>query len=81
MSRIYFLYFIKKHILKHKIVLCIFFVLLFPIMLGSCKTCDCPAYSKNNTYFEVLEVEKITVSHEDFLVDMQDPVLNNALNP
>ena len=80
MSRIYFIYFIKKHIIKHKIVFNVFFVLLFPILLGSCKTCDCPAYSKNNTYFEKLKEEKISISHKDSLVAMQNSALNIELN-
>ena len=80
MSRIYFIYSIKKHNIKHKIVFNIFFILLFTILLGSCKTCDCPAYSKNNTYFEVLEVEKINISLNDSLFAAQNLELNNGLN-
>ncbi len=80
MSRIYFINFTKKHIVKYKIVFYIFSVLLFTILFGSCKTCDCPAYSKNNTYFEVLEVEKINISLKDSLFAAQNLRQNIALS-
>ena len=79
MSRVNFIYFIKKHIIKHKIVLYIFSGLLFTILLGSCKTCDCPAYSKNNRYFEELELEKINISLEDSLFATQILMQNTGL--
>ncbi len=78
-SIIYLLYFLKKHIAKSKTVLYIFSLLVFTILLSSCKTCKCPAYSQNYNYSEEQNSLVIDISVEDNLFATKNAGLNNGL--
>ena len=65
--------------MKYKNILFLFSVLIFIILFGSCKTCDCPAYSQNSTQYIELEAEKNNIYRNDTLFASRDQVQNNGL--
>ncbi len=71
---------ISIYIIKYKRVLFISSILLFTILLSSCKTCKCPAYTQNHIFYKEQKNIKVNISLYNNLFALKNPTLKNELS-